>query len=341
MQEMGNLFYLLVRLREERVMAVMMKDKAGPWLLIEWCCEDDSKMASWFLQAGHAAMRLGRPQWDLRDPGHVDLVVAKMIEAARRGFKIIIWASLPCRPWSTWQQVNVAISEAVRANIEADREESRRMVQQLARAVRLLQEADVEVEVAYEWPRMASGWKEPKIQKALNEMGATSVCEFDGCRYQLTDQAGLPVMKPWRVQTSMRRLVEPLSLRCDRSHEHGECRGRMAIRSGLYTDMMVKRIGYAITGGINHGSITALEDEDQDMEEQDDEKDIDMEEHDGEKKIDVEKRRAHNRHRWAEPKEMKMEGDKTHDPAAGSTSPTCGTRERGCRILRLCVGGAT
>ena len=232
--------------------AVMLKDKIGPWLLIEWCCEDDSKMAGCFLRAGHAALRLGRPQWDLRDPGHVALAVAKMIEAARQGFRIIIWASLPCRPWSTWQQVNVAISETVRANIEADREESRRMVYQLARAVRLLHEADVEVEIAYEWPRTASGRKEPEIQKALMEMGATSVCEFDGCRYGLVDQAGLPVMKPWKVQTSMQRLVEPLSLRCDRTHEHGECRGRMAVRSGLYTDMMVRKVGYAITGGNNY-----------------------------------------------------------------------------------------
>ena len=53
------------------------------------------------------------------------------------------------------------------------------------------------------------------------EMGATSVCEFDGCRYELADQARLPVMKPWRVQTSIQRLVEPLGLRCDRSNEHG------------------------------------------------------------------------------------------------------------------------
>ena len=60
------------------------------------------------------------------------------------------------------------------------------MVQELARAVRLLQEANVEVEIAYEWPRMASGWKKPEIQKALAEMGATSVCEFDGCRYGLS-----------------------------------------------------------------------------------------------------------------------------------------------------------
>ena len=153
LHEVGNLFYLPVRLRGEGVTAVMSKDKAGPWLLIEWCCEDDSKMAGWFLRAGHPAMRLGRPQWDLRDSGHVALVVAKVIEAARRGLKIIIWALLPCRPWSAWQQVNVAISETVRTNIGADREESRRMVQQLARAVRLLQEANVEAEVAYEWRR--------------------------------------------------------------------------------------------------------------------------------------------------------------------------------------------
>ena len=84
----------------------------------------------------------------------------------------------------------------------------------------------------------------------------------------------------------------------------------MAVRSGLYTDVMVKKVGYTITGGINHGCITALEDEDQVVEEQD-----------GEKEIDVEARRAQNRFRWAESEEKKMEGDETLDTAAGSTSP--------------------
>eukprot|EP00972_Heterocapsa_arctica_P069740 10304153-Heterocapsa_arctica.AAC.1 len=64
-------------------------------MLFEWACEGDSKLAQWFVDHGHAAVRLHPPQWDLRNPVHVGQVVALMQQAYARGFQIYLWASLP------------------------------------------------------------------------------------------------------------------------------------------------------------------------------------------------------------------------------------------------------
>ena len=63
--ERGNLFFLPVRLADgpasmSAVSAVSGTDK--PWMLFEWACEGDSKLAQWFLDRGHAAVRLHPPQ---------------------------------------------------------------------------------------------------------------------------------------------------------------------------------------------------------------------------------------------------------------------------------------
>eukprot|EP00972_Heterocapsa_arctica_P093686 13821054-Heterocapsa_arctica.AAC.1 len=46
-------------------------------------------MAQWFLDHGHAAVRLHPPQWDLRSIVHVERVVALVEQAYARGFRIL------------------------------------------------------------------------------------------------------------------------------------------------------------------------------------------------------------------------------------------------------------
>ena len=130
--------------------------------------------------------------------------------------------------------------------IQKERCESLGMIWQLARAVRQLRKMGVMVEVAFEWPRTASGWKHPDVKKMLDDMKLEHECNFDGCRYQLTEVDGLPVMKQWRVRTTLKILSEPLSRRCERDHRHGQCRVRMAVQSGTYTDILMDIIGKAI-----------------------------------------------------------------------------------------------
>ena len=48
------------------------------WHVVEYCCEGNSLLSEWFLRRGHAATRLGLPEWDLRTRVAADAVVQKI-----------------------------------------------------------------------------------------------------------------------------------------------------------------------------------------------------------------------------------------------------------------------
>eukprot|EP00972_Heterocapsa_arctica_P102371 15083097-Heterocapsa_arctica.AAC.1 len=53
-------------------------------MLVEWCCEKNSRSADWFVRHGHAALRLSLPEWDVRSEGRVDDVLERIVSAQRR-----------------------------------------------------------------------------------------------------------------------------------------------------------------------------------------------------------------------------------------------------------------
>eukprot|EP00972_Heterocapsa_arctica_P112793 16433802-Heterocapsa_arctica.AAC.1 len=62
-------------------------------------------------------------------------------------------------------------------------------------------------------------------------------CSFDGCMYGICDGDKKP-QKPFRVVSTSERLLLPLGLRCDKSHQHGTTSGEAATNSGFYSDFM-------------------------------------------------------------------------------------------------------
>ena len=220
-----------------------------PWYLFEYACERDSRLATWFETHGHAATRLCLPEFDLRESQTIKEVGDMIRDVAKRGFRILMWIALPCRGWSSWQRINLSLGEETRQKVQAERAESLRMLEKLA--VLLDDIRGLGCEVAFEWPRGAAGWQLETVRR-LSRRHFSLQCDFDGCRYGLTDVQGSALLqKPWRVLTSCERLREPLSRRCRHDHRHGECRAASAVRSGLYTDELVDVIGKAVTGGVN------------------------------------------------------------------------------------------
>lgn len=61
--------------------------------------------------------------------------------------------------------------------------------------------------------------------------------KIDGCGYGL-QWRGIPLRKSWTVLTTSRSLWLTLNRRCDRSHEHAECRGEAAVASAYYPKAM-------------------------------------------------------------------------------------------------------
>eukprot|EP00972_Heterocapsa_arctica_P105127 15490989-Heterocapsa_arctica.AAC.1 len=83
-------------------------------MLIEWCCEKNSRLSEWLNRHGHAALSLSLPEWDLREEGRVYKVLERIVAAHNAGFVIVLWAALPCTPWSAWQHINMKTTEACR-----------------------------------------------------------------------------------------------------------------------------------------------------------------------------------------------------------------------------------
>jgi hypothetical protein len=98
---------------------------------------------------------------------------------------------------------------------------------------------------AIEWPRHCDYWKYTAYI-AFAQRYQLQTTRFDGCMYGLVATAGkfagLPIMKPWRVDSNCHALVQQLQLRCNGSHQHAPCAGRDTRLSEAYTDAIAETV---------------------------------------------------------------------------------------------------
>ena len=99
--------------------------------------------------------------------------------------------------------------------------------------------------VAIEWPRFCAYWQEPEVQQFVNQHGLQSVY-FDGCMFGLVSRfgqsAGIPIRKPWRVDTNSPALLQSLDRCCNHKHDHTPCAGSDTRATEGYTDELVATI---------------------------------------------------------------------------------------------------
>eukprot|EP00972_Heterocapsa_arctica_P108257 15942468-Heterocapsa_arctica.AAC.1 len=88
-------------------------------------------------------------------------VAWQMMLDERRGLAILLWISLPCTPWTTWQYVNATLGPKTFNRILEERQGSMEMIRLLVTAVRVLlvQLHRSHFICAFERPREAIGWK--------------------------------------------------------------------------------------------------------------------------------------------------------------------------------------
>ena len=217
----------------------------GTWHLFEWCCEPDSLLSAWFQDHGQAATRLGLPQHDMSLRESVQKVVRQVRELASGGTNVLLWAALPCMPWSAWQRVNCQLSAATARHVDDIRNESWTMLALYCLALR--QVLDVRpasdkgaVHAVFEWPQgaFAEVQRIPEMAQLLAVARRMLLPRVHvmGCR------ARALLKKPWRVQSSLTALREPLSRKCDHMHVHRKTRGLDAVQSGRYTPCLVEQI---------------------------------------------------------------------------------------------------
>ena len=79
-----------------QLMAPVVAQIAPRWHLMEWCCEEDSRLSAWFSRHAQAATRLRLPQYDLRTYSSARRVLAQIREQTRQGRNVLLWAASPC-----------------------------------------------------------------------------------------------------------------------------------------------------------------------------------------------------------------------------------------------------
>eukprot|EP00972_Heterocapsa_arctica_P024787 3656196-Heterocapsa_arctica.AAC.1 len=155
------------------------------WCLLEWACGPRSRLAEWFVRNCQHAVRLGLPDIDLSRISCIETVMRIAENQIKAGYTIFLWASLLCTPWTTWQLLNEKRSEDARLRIAKDRLYSIGMIKVLSSLVARLQTM-MDVELAFEWPRSATGWKEQAMKKLIQAMPIE--CHFNGCMYDVCDE---------------------------------------------------------------------------------------------------------------------------------------------------------
>jgi hypothetical protein len=78
------------------------------------------------------------------------------------------------------------------------------------------------------------------VKDFINEHNLKFV-RFDGCVLGIKSRSGKPILKPWKVASTLDELVQGFGkYRCDQKHDHAQCRGADAKLSEAYSPELLK-----------------------------------------------------------------------------------------------------
>lgn len=207
-------------------------------------CSKNSECSKLAQERGIPYIGFSRDVCDLSKPQRIDQIRMWAQERSELGESFHLWGSLPCTPWTTWQNLNVPIlGEEFEQALVNRRRESRQMVASFSELT------DEAVEgggsSSFEWPRYCSGWGE--IQELENMVVRHDMYSSypRGCAFTLEIHGKRP-KKPWRiVSTNARLSAEMESHRCrhPRGFNHDPLEGgKMSFLSGFYNREMATSI---------------------------------------------------------------------------------------------------
>ena len=153
------------------------------------------------------------------------------------------WGSVPCSPWSTWQNMCVYLyGEPYRMKLHRARLLSKKIIRNYIKVAETVLESGGRI--AFEWPRHASGWALPEVQDFLKRWGLFLV-DFDGCAMGMKDKHGNPVLKQWRIATSCPKLAQTFAAkRCkhEKDFKHAVIEGGLTKLTESYPEPMCECI---------------------------------------------------------------------------------------------------
>jgi hypothetical protein len=198
-------------------------------VLIEFACAENSMLGAVAQAKGVKVIRLHKEFCDLETDKGIKLAW----KLARDNPGCHIHASLPCTPWSRWQDMNIHRWGArFRIKLGEQRKRSLVMLNAFIGLAKYIHRRGGAI--SYEWPRYSVGWDLVALQDFEKDLGCIRVA-FDGCSVGVRSTKGQPIKKPWLITTTNLDLVNALKHKvCNKQHMHAECAGSETNRTGFY-----------------------------------------------------------------------------------------------------------
>ena len=131
---------------------------------------------------------------------------------------------------------NLSRSSKLRSSIVASRNESVSLIRAFVHLAKLVHNAGGFF--SYEWPKGASGWREPIIQQLLAQLHM-HYAEVHGCSVEMRGQNNGLMHKPWTLGCSSDAQAAFLGqLKCTKDHKHVPCSGSFTKGSVSYSFKM-------------------------------------------------------------------------------------------------------
>ena len=173
--------------------------------------------------------------------------------------KVGLWGSIPCTVWSMWQEMAVhRFGAKYAAKLAARRLRSRVMLKHFIRSAEIV--INKGGLIAFEWPRHCKGWLLKELQNFITKHNLIeALC--DGCAFNMKNEAGDPILKPWRVITNSERLARNLSaFRCshEKGFKHAPVEGSTTAKTAFYPQSMCEVIVQSLCPEITQKSVPAM-----------------------------------------------------------------------------------
>ena len=203
----------------ESVEQSLSETSCRPIHLLEVFCHGQSELTKQAQNLGYRAQRFGLEQGDL-----------STCEGRKAMFEVLVnhkpkhvWYSPTCGPWSSWSNLNEAMSLEACRRVQKDREDN---LYQLALGIVILRKTrEIGSHFHWEQPQKGHMFKCP----FMNELHENTYCaSFDMCNVgQLRDPVSKLLMKKGTevCTTSMRFFQAVHGRLCLRNHEHQEIAG--------------------------------------------------------------------------------------------------------------------
>ena len=211
--------------------------------LFEFCCDENSTLGQINEERGINHFRLTTKNSDMSSQWENDSLLKVMEQFPGCD----LWGSIPCGPWSQWQNVNLhQYGKPFAKKLKKMRKHSRKILANYIRcADKVLSQGG---HVAFEWPKTCAGWDLPELIRFVKRHDLF-VAEPQGCAFGLCDQEGKCHLKTWRVVTSSWRLAKNLdSAKCQhpRDYKHSPLAGSKTPRSAFYPMPMARCISQSL-----------------------------------------------------------------------------------------------